>query len=79
RQISSQLNTQLANDLRQLGKLYEERFNEIAQQRTPTKLSDLYNLMKNVTRFPVVREQIAVVKVGRKIMMKQHEYEIPIE
>ncbi|CAF2117480.1 unnamed protein product [Rotaria magnacalcarata] len=79
RQISSQLNTQLANDLRQLGKLYEERFNEIAQQRTPTKLSDVYNLMKNVTRFPVVREQIAVVKVGRKIMMKQHEYEIPIE
>ncbi|CAF3323142.1 unnamed protein product [Rotaria socialis] len=79
RKMSSQLNTQLADDLRQLGKRYEERLNEIVQQRNPTNLSDLYNLMNNVARFPMVREQIAVVKVGRKIMMKQHEYEIPIE
>ncbi|CAF4824159.1 unnamed protein product, partial [Rotaria sp. Silwood1] len=76
-QTSNRLNLQLANDLRNLKNKYEQRFNEIHHLENYRKLSNIYYLINNINKYPMIREQLAAVKEGQKIMMKQHEYEIP--
>ncbi|CAF0953107.1 unnamed protein product [Rotaria sordida] len=75
-QTSDRFNLQLVNDLRNLKNKYDNRFNEILHNENYRKLSDIYNLINTISKYPMVCEQLAAVKEGQKIMMKQHEHEI---
>ncbi|CAF3444438.1 unnamed protein product [Rotaria sp. Silwood2] len=75
-QMSNCFNLQLVNDLRNLENKYEHRFNEILNHEKYKKLSDIYTLINTIGKYHIVRDQLAAVKVGQKIMMKQYEYKI---
>jgi hypothetical protein len=70
------LNLQLVNDLKQFQNKYEQRKNDIAHNQKDTYLPDIYILINTIQEYSMVREQVVAAKKGRKIMMKQHEYEI---
>jgi GTP-binding protein EngB required for normal cell division len=71
------LNLQLVNDLKQLQNKYQQRKSQIVHNQGDSNLSDIYTLINTVREYPMVREQVAAAKEGRKMMMKQHEFEVP--
>ncbi|CAF4467147.1 unnamed protein product [Rotaria sp. Silwood2] len=74
-QTSSTLNSSLATALRDIADKHENRLNDIVRWAKSSNLSDIYNLINTISNYDMVCEQLAAVKEGRKIMMKQYEYE----
>jgi hypothetical protein len=77
-QQPNDFNLRLVDDLRELQKEYDKKMNSVVHNQEQKKLSDIYKLIDSILKFPMVRDQMTVVKEAQKMMMKQNEYEIPV-
>ena len=71
------LNLQLVNDLKRLQNKYEQRKSGMAVNQENGNVVDIYALINTIQEYPMVREQIAAMKKGQQLMIKEHEYEVP--
>jgi hypothetical protein len=69
-------NLQLVKDLEQLQNKYQQQKSDIGNNQFNTNLSNIYTLINTIQEYPMVHEQLVAAREGRKIIMKQHEYQV---
>jgi hypothetical protein len=74
-QKPNDLNSQLAKELRKLQREYEQKINVMKSNPEPISLPIIYELIKNICKFPMVQMQMIAVRQGQEIIMKQYENE----
>ena len=72
---SASLNVLLLRELGRVGTYYEKCKNEMKINTQSKLLPGIYDLMKMVTNYPSVYEQMLAVKQSEQNLMKQHEHE----
>jgi hypothetical protein len=72
---SSDLNSQLTKNLMELQAKYNQNINRIKSNPAHISLPQIYDLLKTICEFPMVETQMNAVRLGREIIMKQHENE----
>jgi hypothetical protein len=67
------LNLQLVKDLEEQKRKYEQRMNDMVSHQEHNNLTVIYEWIQKISRISTVQEQLAVIKKGQEIMMKQYE------
>ncbi|CAF1333113.1 unnamed protein product [Rotaria sp. Silwood1] len=74
-QKPNDFNIQLVRDLSKLESQYEEQKNKLKSIQENFDLSAIYNLIKIVSDYPTVHEQMVAVKKRQKMLIEEYEYE----
>ncbi|CAF4678898.1 unnamed protein product [Rotaria sp. Silwood1] len=76
-QKTNHKNSELVKALNELKCIYEEQINEMKSMKELNKLSYIYQRINDISKYPMVCEQMVAVKQGQKMIMKENEYEVP--
>ncbi|CAF2788662.1 unnamed protein product [Rotaria sp. Silwood2] len=73
-QKSTGLNKELVLELSKLKNQYEECMRKIESNESKCDLPALYKLIKVISEYPMVREQLTTVKKRQQMLIEQYEY-----
>ncbi|CAF2667624.1 unnamed protein product [Rotaria sp. Silwood2] len=73
----NQLNLQLVKELETLTVAYKEQMKKIQMKQQQNTLEVIYEIIKRVCEYPMIREQIEVIRQKRRIHKdEQHEFQV---
>ncbi|CAF2862095.1 unnamed protein product [Rotaria sp. Silwood2] len=73
----NQLNLQLVKELETLTVAYKEQMKKIQMKQQQNALEVIYEIIKRVCEYPMIREQIEVIRQKRRIHKdEQHEFQV---
>jgi hypothetical protein len=70
------LNYDLQNQLEQLMKTYEDNRKKMLTKKESMPLSEIYDKIDNVSKYPMMKSQMDAVKHWENYMIKYYEYEV---
>jgi hypothetical protein len=75
-QKPNDFNLKLVDYLRELQEEHDDLMKSIMDNQKESELSDIYQLINTIREYPMVREQMAAIKEGQKMIWKQYEVEV---
>jgi hypothetical protein len=75
-QKPNDFNLKLVDYLRELQEEHDDLMKSIMDNQKESELSDIYQLINTIREYPMVREQMAAIKEGQKMIWKQYEVEM---
>ncbi|CAF1548402.1 unnamed protein product, partial [Rotaria sordida] len=72
---SNALNLQLAEELLKVESQYKQQWNKVKLAQENIDLPGVYKLIKLISDYPTVHEQMVAVKKRQKMMLEEYEYE----
>ncbi|CAF2201924.1 unnamed protein product [Rotaria magnacalcarata] len=76
-QNMNDMNSELVAALNELQVGYVNRMTEIKSNKELNNLSFIYKRINDISKYPIMREQLAAIKAGRMRIMMENEYKAP--
>ncbi|CAF4505117.1 unnamed protein product [Rotaria sp. Silwood2] len=75
-QKSNDFNIQLVQELSKLESQYEQHMNKLKSTKENFDVQAVYELIKIISNYPTVREQMAAVKKRQRMIIEEYEYKV---
>ena len=72
----SELNSQLAKEIRKIQNQYDDLMNKKQSNKKPSDLKTIYDLILEIEELPPIQEQMLAIKKTREMLMEKYQYDV---